>query len=349
MKVIYGLSGQGFGHSARSKETIKHLIAAGHEVKIFTYGQSLFMLEKDFHDQLFEIPGFILSYKNNRLVYWKTIMGNAKRISRQAKDWSIISKEFSRFNPDIVITDFEPLTAMLARVKHKPLISIDNQHQLTNTKIKVDKKHFQDFLTDKLVVKSIIWGAKYYLITSFFKTPITKKNTFLFAPIIRSEVLDLQPTDGDYILVYEGADFDLVEKVLGQLDYKFLVVGPSVKPAKGNLTFKKFSTEEWLKDLAAAKAVVGTAGLSLICECIYLKKPYFALPIAKQVEQIINAEQLKALGLGEFSCDLKPKELIDFINNLGTYKTNLQQADNCGNQALFKKLDEIIEELKKRK
>lgn len=345
MRIIYGLSGQGFGHSARSKETIKHLISAGHDVKIFTYGQSLLLLEKDFKNRLFEIPGFILSYKNNRLIYSKTIWANAKKISHQAKYYSQISQEFSRFNPEVVITDFEPLTAMLAKTKNKPLISIDNQHQLTNTKIRVAKKHFKDFLADKLVVKSMVWGAKYYLVTSFFKTPITKKNTFLFAPIIRSEIINLQPTDGDYILVYEGADFNQIMPILKQLDYKFLIFGPEKKPASGNLTFKKFSTDEWLKDLAGAKAVIGTAGLSLICECIYLQKPYFALPIAKQVEQLINADYLKEMGLGDFSEKLKPEELIKFMADLDFYKNNLRQADACGNNELFKKLDELLKRL----
>ncbi len=348
MRIIYGLSGQGFGHSARSKETIKHLIEAGHEVKIFTYGQSLFMLEKDFKDQLFEIPGFVLSYKNNKLVYWKTIWANAVKISHQAKYFSKISAEFSRFNPDVVITDFEPLTAMLAKTKRKPLISIDNQHQLTNSKIKLDKKYFKDFIADKLVIKSMVWGAKYYLVTSFFKTPVTRSHTFLFAPLIRSEVLNLQPTDGDYVLVYEGADFDRIMPTLKKLPYNFLIVGPTLKPQDGNLTFKKFSTEAWLQDLAGAKAVIGTAGLSLICECIYLQKPYFALPIARQVEQIINAEYLKEMQLGDFSFKFTLEEFTNFMNNLELYKSNLKKIESCGNEPLFKKLDSILSELKKR-
>jgi len=62
MRIIYSLSGQGFGHGARSKEVIRHLIRAGHKVKIFTYGQSLFMLEKEFGDEvIFEIPGLVLN------------------------------------------------------------------------------------------------------------------------------------------------------------------------------------------------------------------------------------------------------------------------------------------------
>lgn len=41
-KIIYGVAGQGFGHSTRSKEVISHLKSRGHEVMVFTYGQALF-------------------------------------------------------------------------------------------------------------------------------------------------------------------------------------------------------------------------------------------------------------------------------------------------------------------
>jgi uncharacterized protein (TIGR00661 family) len=343
MRIIYGLSGQGFGHSARSKETIRHLIDSGHDLKIFTYGQSLFLLEKDFGaEKIFEIPGLVLSYKKNQVVYLKTLWENAKKISHQARHWKKISKVFSDFNPDLVITDFEPLTVLLAKAKSKPLISIDNQHQLTNTKIQLQPEHQKELLADRLIIKSMVWGAKHYLVTSFFKTPVTKKNTYLFPPIIRQEVKELTPTEGDYILVYQGSDLDHITPVLGQVADKFVVFGPHQEAQIKNITYKSFAVEEWLKYLAGAKAVIGTAGLSLMGECVYLKKPYLALPIKRQIEQIINAQYLQRLGYGLFSYDLTLADFNEFKNNLEKYKTNLAHADAYGNEALFARLDEII-------
>lgn len=341
MKIIYGLSGQGFGHSTRSKETIKHLIDAGHEVKIFTYGQALFML-RDFSDQIVEIPGLILVYKKNRLSYFQTVFKNAQKILTQTKDWKKLKKIFTDFNPDLVITDFEPLTAKLAKEFRRPLVSIDNQHQLTNTKIKITAKYKKDLLTDRLVVRSMVGRADYYLITSFFTTPISKKRTFLFPPIIRREILDLKPAYGDYILVYDGSDLSNILPALQASTYEFIVVGPDKEGKEGNITYKKYSIEEWLKLLENAKAMIGTAGLSLLGECIYLKKPYLALPIERQIEQVINAEYLKRLGYGDFTYSLTTEKIERFMANWETYRQNLAEADGCGNEALFKKLDEII-------
>jgi uncharacterized protein (TIGR00661 family) len=348
-KIIYGLSGQGFGHSTRCKEIIRQLINNGHQVKIFTYGQSLFILEKEFKQQIFEIPGFVLSYRKNKLIYWKTIYENVKKFSHQTRYWKKVSAEFSDFNPDLVITDFEPLTALLAKTKKKPLISIDNQHQLTNTEIELPLKYKKDFLADQLVVKLLVWGAKYYLITSFFKTKINKKNTFIFAPIIREEILNLKTEEKNYILVYQGADFSNILPTLKKIKHKFLIVGPDRQGKDGNVTFVKYSFDEWLKLLAGAKAVIGTAGLSLISECIYLEKPYLALPIKNQVEQTINALYLEKNNLGMHAEKFTEAVFNEFVSNFAYYKNNLKQADKCGNKQLSKKLEELITSLLEKK
>ncbi|MFA5124605.1 MAG: MJ1255/VC2487 family glycosyltransferase [Patescibacteria group bacterium] len=340
MRIIYGLAGQGFGHSARSREILKHLAAAGHDIKVFTYGQGAFFLHHDF--DVFEIPGLTLSYKNNKVRYFKTLLDNTKKVYGQTRQWNKIKKVFKDFAPELVITDFEPLTALLAKKFRLPLISIDNQHQLTNTEIQINKKHLKDLMADKAIIKLVIWSAKYYLVTSFFKTKIKKKNTYLFAPIIRQEVLDMQPAKDDYFLVYEGADMGRLTELFKRLPYKFVVFGPQRQGHEGNIVFKHFDTHEWLMYLNRCRAVIGTAGLSLLSEAIYLKKPYLALPIKHQVEQLINAQYLQRLGYGQFSYDLTSEEFEDFVAHLPQYEERLAFAEACGNKELFEKLDEII-------
>ena len=40
MRIVYGVSGEGFGHAMRAKELIRSLIMTGHEIKVITYGQA---------------------------------------------------------------------------------------------------------------------------------------------------------------------------------------------------------------------------------------------------------------------------------------------------------------------
>ena len=129
---------------------------------------------------------------------------------------------------------------------------------------------------------------------------------------------------------------------------KFVVFGPHKVGQEGNVTYKSFAVQEWLDYLAQAKAVIGTAGLSLMCECIYLKKPYLAIPISRQIEQIINGEYLERLGFGLSTTNLKAQDLHKFLANLPEYEKNLESADSLGNEALFAKLDEIIKTIRPR-
>ena len=45
-KIVYGVSGEGSGHSSRSREMIKHLV--GHTVKVVSYDQGYNNLKFDF-------------------------------------------------------------------------------------------------------------------------------------------------------------------------------------------------------------------------------------------------------------------------------------------------------------
>ena len=341
-KIVYGVSGQGFGHSTRSKEIIRHLKDQGHEVLIFTYGQALFFLDKF---GPLEIPGLTLTYKNNRVSYKRTLYRNAINMIKHTKNWEKIRLHFKYFDPNIVITDFEPLTSLLAKMYRRPLISIDNQHQLTNTKLSVPQEHHKDFKTDRAVVKFLVWGAKHYIVTTFYQTPITKKNTHLAPPILRQEILDLRPTRGDYYLVYQNSDFEHLVNVLKKIDEKFVVFGMNVDKTEGNITFKNYSADDWLKYLAEAKAVIGTAGLSLITECLYLKKPYLAEPVQRQFEQFLNAHYLEEKKFGTYTYNFTANDFYRFRDKLPEYEKSLQSYDQKDNSEVFAKVDEVIAEL----
>ncbi len=347
-KIIYGVAGQGFGHSARSKEILGFLAKQGHQILVFTYDQGLFLLSHPSSGwEVFEIPGLNLSYKDNRLRYWHTFYSNAKKVFLKVDNWPRILTRFRDFKPDLVITDFEPLSALLAKWQRVPLISLDNQHQLTHTDIDLPKEYEKDLLLDKLVVKSMVWKANYYLITSFFETPVKKKNAFLFSPIIRQEVLALEPKKEDYILVYQTSSFSQVIEELKGIDQRFVVFGLNMEKTVGNIEFKNYSHHDWLKYLANCRAIIGNAGLSLISESLYLKKPYLALPVAKQIEQIINAYYLEKMGYGRMTKEFNRSVFEDFLDHLPDYEKNLASYGRCGNGEISKKLEELIKKLVK--
>jgi len=62
--ILYGVNGEGAGHSTRAKEVIAHLMSRGHAVHVASFDRGLRNLSEDF--EVTEIYGFRLAYVNNR-------------------------------------------------------------------------------------------------------------------------------------------------------------------------------------------------------------------------------------------------------------------------------------------
>jgi uncharacterized protein (TIGR00661 family) len=341
-RIIYGVAGQGFGHAARSHETLMHLKRRKHKILVLAYKQSADLLGQDF--PVLQIPGLGLNYQNNKLSYWRTLYDNAATLIKSTNKWPSLRRKIKAFNADLVITDFEPLSATIAHIEKLPLISIDNQHQLTNSQIIVPKKYRRDFLAVKLVTKSMVWWADYYLFTSFFKTKITKAKSFLFPPIVREKIRKLKPQVKDFVLVYQNSDFDYILDELKKLKKDNFIIysgRPGIKK-DGNLILKNYHNPDWYKDLANCRAIIGTAGLSLISEALCLDKPYLAIPVGGQIEQIINALYIKKLGYGDWTEVLTSAKTLDFLKNCVNYRKNLKKRKKEDIGAIYKKLDSII-------
>ena len=54
-RIVYGLSGEGSGHSSRSQQMARHLVAQGHEVKLASYDRGYRNLKEEF--DMLEIEG----------------------------------------------------------------------------------------------------------------------------------------------------------------------------------------------------------------------------------------------------------------------------------------------------
>ena len=344
-KILYGVTGEGSGHSSRSREVINHLEKKGHTVKVVSYGKGYKNLKDSFDVE--KIFGLHFSFKNNEVQYLSTFLKNSLKTSEAIKSVDKVSKIVDDFKPQIVFTDFEPISGLVANLKKIPLISIDNQHRITNTKIEFPKKYKQEALTAKIVTSLMVSNTKACLVIAFAKTKVINKKTFLFPPILREEVLKTKTKEGDYILVYLTTPFQGLVNQLKSINKKFVVYGFDQNSKEGNLAFKKASQAGFLKDLAGCEGVIANAGFTLMTESLYLRKPYLALPVANQFEQVLNAFQLEQLGYGKYWNELNKERIESFLYNLELYKKKLKEYKKEDNRKIFKKIDELIREFAK--
>jgi uncharacterized protein (TIGR00661 family) len=345
--ILYGVNGEGAGHSTRAKEVLSHLRRQGHTLHVVSFDRGLKNLGGEF--EVTEIYGLRIEYVNNRVRYKKTVAKNLLAVPKAAKSMRELARRCEAWQIDLVITDFEPLSCKVGHKLGLPVIAIDNQHTITNCEVSYPKKYRKDAAAAKLVTKLMTPQADAYLMISFFDAPIRKKQSFLFPPILRREILDAKPTIGEQVLAYVTAPSPELVAVLKQVRAKFVAYGFGRDGEDGNITFKKPSLDGFLGDLLAAKAIVANAGFSLISEALHLGKPYLAVPVKSQFEQIFNAYYIDKMGYGAYWEKLEKEKVDSFLFNLEVYREKLGRYPRQDNSALLAKLDALIAEFTRAK
>lgn len=346
MNILYGVSGDNFGHSSRALAIGKYLEGKGHNVLIVSYEKGYEVLKDKF--DCFEVKGLVIVLKNSIVKNGDTVLRNLFHFPKNIFLLKKFFKKMREFKPDLCITDFEPLVPLAAKLYHLPLISIDNMHSITNTEISVPIRYKKDFILGKMIIRSMVHGEDYSIITSFSNQKVKKKfmnNSFIVPPIIRGDVLKLKPSISGRVLVYLNSENENIIKTLEKVNEKFIVYGYDRNIKKGNIEFR--TRNHFLKDLRDCKAIIATAGFSLISEALYLRKPYFALPLRGQVEQVLNSLFLKEAGFGEYSEKLNPEEINNFLDNLESYRKNISRY-KFSQKKLFQVLEMVLKSVKMR-
>jgi uncharacterized protein (TIGR00661 family) len=340
--ILYGVNGEGSGHSTRAKEVISHLERAGHTVHVVSFDRGLRNLKDDF--EVTEIYGLRFAYVNDRVRYRRTVGKNLLTVPQAARSLRRLLRQVDDWGVELVITDFEPLSCRVAHRRRLPLISIDNQHCLVNAEISYPREYRRQAAAAKLVTRLMTPGAGAYLAISFFQPPVRSKRTWIFPPILRREVLDARPTTGEHVLVYVTSPSAKLAELLRGIRGRFLLYGFDREGEDGNLTFKKPTLGGFLRDLASCRAVIANAGFSLVSEALYLGKSYLAYPVKRQFEQVFNAYYVDKMGYGAWWDELNKERIESFLFNLDGYREKLAGYLRQDNSALLTRLDTLIAE-----
>jgi uncharacterized protein (TIGR00661 family) len=346
MNILYGVPGEGMGHATRSKVIIEHLLKK-HNVKVVSSDRAFQFLDKSFPNRVQEIKGFHFAFKNAEISKRGTFMLNLKAAPKNVvHNFSKYVSIHKSFKPDVVISDFESFTYFFAKYFDIPIISIDNMQVINRCELDIDipKLEKKNYKLAKAIVKAKVPGCDQYLISTFFDVKVRKKNTALIPPIIREAILNAKVSNGNHILMYQtSSTLTGVKKIVHQLpDVKFYVYGFGIDEQDKNVTFKAFSEDGFVKDLASAKAVITNGGYSLISEAIYLKKPIYSFPIKGQFEQYMNAAYIDRMGYGRHFEELNVDYLKSFMYELDSYSKNLSKQKQKGNSVLFELLDKKL-------
>jgi uncharacterized protein (TIGR00661 family) len=344
-RILYSVCGEGMGHAIRGKVLLNHL-TLNNEVHIFASERAYDYLSTRF-DNVYEIGGFNTVYEDNTVQNTKTFIKGMKDLPGDLKNSLRLMYSVAKaVKPQIIISDFEFYSNLLSKVLRLPLISLDNMHVLTQAELEVPRQFRTERLAAESVVRSFIQMPTQYLITSYYYPPLKNpKKTKYFPPVLREEIMNLKPYNGEHVMVYQTSDSNLkLLEILKEFDDEFIVYGFHRDEKDENLEFKNFNENDFFQDMAQARAVISNGGFTLISEALYLGKPVLCVPVKKQFEQILNALYLDRLGYGEFHEDVEREDIERFLSRSDEYRKNIKNYFvHDQNQAILEELDRIID------
>ena len=277
MKILYAFNGTGYGHASRVISILPLL--QHHEVDIMVSGE---MNPIDIgYDIKYQFKGFTFVYDNGKINYWKTI----KRLDiiQFIKDvWSLNVTQY-----DLVISDFEPISAYAAKLRVVKSLSLSHQASF------LSKNTPRSYEIDPMAE----WVLKNYAPCKHnIGFHFDKYDNFILSPHIRSVIRDNKDKTErkGYILVYLSAYKveDLVNVFSKYKDFQFVIFSSQVnKPGwnNSNVKFRPANQSEFMYALLQCSGVITGGGFETIAEALYLNKPVLTIPIKGQYEQECNA------------------------------------------------------------
>jgi uncharacterized protein (TIGR00661 family) len=351
MKLLYGVVGEGMGHAMRSRVVLEHLVGQGHELQVMASGRAVDFLSKRF-EGVHRIHGLHMIYEENRVRKGKTLWSNALTgAASLPKQIGAYFDLISSFDPDAVVSDFESWTYLYGKNHRKPVFSIDNMQIINRCthEGRIIAGHETAFGATKMFIKSKLPFCDHYAITTFFYPPLRKPNTSLHPPILRPEILAATPSVGDHLLVYQTAEGNEgLADGLARTGVECRIYGMrrdlQEEQVEGTLCYRPFSEAGFIADLASARAVIAGGGFTLMGEAVYLKKPMLSVPVAGQVEQIMNGRYLEQLGYGRYAESLgDPKVIQDFLEVIPACQDKLAKYSQDGNKQVLGQVDHLLD------
>ncbi len=284
MKILYAIQGTGNGHISRARDIVPILARMG-ELDVLVSG-----IQADVE------LGFPIKYqfKGLSLIFGKKggvdvlatyRKSNMRRLLREIRSLPIQGY-------DLVISDFEPVSAWACYFKRKNCIGLSHQAAVLHEKAPRAKKFDP---AGKAVLKN------YAPVTVSYGFHFQALAEGIFTPVIRQQVRDLKVGDQGHYTVYLPAyDDQRILKTLGKFkDVRWEVFSKHTKKAysEGNISLQPVRNDAFLQSLATATGVLCGAGFETPAEALFLGKKLMVVPMRGQYEQQCNAAALKAMGV----------------------------------------------------
>lgn len=304
MKILYAIQGTGNGHLSRALDVIPCLQKHG-EVDILVSG-----IQGDLKlpfNVKFELKGLSFIFgKKGGVDLLKTVTRSHPR-----KLYQSIQK-LPVEDYDLVINDFEPVSAWACFLKNKSCIALSHQAAV------LSKDFPQPEETDKLG-KLILQN---YAPADFkYGFHFKGNDVDIFTPVVRKQVRELKVTNQGHYTVYLPSYSDelLIKRLstFGQVRWQVFSKHNRKSVIHKNISIEPINGELFIKSMAASAGVLCGAGFETPAEALFLGKKLLVIPMKNQYEQQLNAAALRQMNVPVIK-SLKPKwqpAIMDWLDN----------------------------------
>ncbi len=329
MKLLFVITGFGYGDTIRCEAVIQEIIKKNKKTEIIVigYDNSYSYFKNKFPTlkmQGYNFPDYNLEFKTHRFLIKNFYLPASWVITLQR-----YRNKIKKFNPDLIISDFEPIANLISNSLDKKCLTIfaydpeEFQHY--------DKKNSKLRIQANFIEK--IYNSSYKVIIPNIKNKKSQGNIIYVNPIIKKPKLPsakilmkkLKLKKQPIIVMLGGSDYGLklaqkINKLSKHYKEDFIFFGAKKKISNKHFIFKK----NFLEYLKVSKAVITLAGNLTISEALIFKKPLLIFPIKNHVEQILNAYSVRDCALIGNPRDIKQTldEFFKFKPKIKNIKSN---------------------------
>src|SRR5690606_2458636 len=217
---------------------------------------------------------------------WRTFMSNKVRdIVKEVNETPV--EDY-----DLVINDFEPVTAWACHLREHPCIGMSHQSAVLDSK---SPKPEEVDMMGKFILKHY---APVDVSYGFHFQPYSPS---IFTPVIRKQIREQEISDKGHYTVYLPAydDARLLKSLLrfDQVQWDVFSKHNRVPFSLKNVNVQPINNQKFVESMASCHGILCGAGFETPAEALFLGKKLMVVPMKNQYEQHLNAAALMQMGV----------------------------------------------------
>lgn len=301
MRILVGIQGTGNGHLSRchalaevlnhdSRVHVDYLVSGRAPEKLFdmeTFGNFSWRAGLSFQVRQGKVSIIDTLSRNPWLQFWEDVR----------------NLDLSHY--DLVVTDFEPVTAWAARRQGVRCIGMGRQYAFFKSLSDLQVNPLNRAMLKQFAPCDTVLGMHWQ-----------NSGEHVIPPLIHG-AQHAQIASGQEILVY--LPFEPIEQVTQLFknfpEYQFKVYHPDAEPSvKGNVECFRPSRTTFPEHFARATGVISNAGFETSSEALARGKKLLVKPLHGQFEQLANARCLVENQLAQSMVELSPAAIEDWLD-----------------------------------